>query len=134
MGCPNQTELPVKFKCQTIEDRYYMSAPFFGHCIDGKVDDTYVVRTIRLQERLLKHQNHFLHIAKQGSRCCLLRDKKFMDLLMRLISPNHFQRPSIQEIVASKFIVKNTTSIVDRMKNINVKREPKCISKMLEQT
>ena len=64
MGCPNQTELPVKFKCQTIEDRYYMSAPFFGHCIDGKVDDTYVVRTIRLQERLIKHQNHFLHIAK----------------------------------------------------------------------
>ena len=57
-----------------------------------------------------------------------------MDLLLRLISPNHFERPSIQEIVASKFIVKNTTSMVDKMKNMNVKRGAKCVSKMLEQT
>lgn len=98
-----------------------MCAPYLGHCIDGKIDDTYAGQTIKLQEKLLKHQQYFLSLNKNVSNSCLLRDKRFMELLFNLISPNHYMRPSIQEIAESKFIIKNTTSIVDRMKNVKIK-------------
>lgn len=39
-GYPCQMELPVKFKCRTIKDSYYLGAPHFGHCIEN-VDDKY---------------------------------------------------------------------------------------------
>lgn len=63
-GYPSQMELPVKFKCRTIKDTYYLSAPHFGHCIEN-VDDRYAGQTIKFQERLLNNIDFFIRNNKK---------------------------------------------------------------------
>lgn len=38
-GCPSQMELPVKLKCKTIHDKFYVGVSHFGHCSENVVTD-----------------------------------------------------------------------------------------------
>lgn len=86
-------QLPVKFKCKTIHDRYYIGAPHFGHCIESIVDDKYVGQTIKFQDRLLRNLKQIIKNNRKMDPYGLINDEKyqgFYKILSEMISPNHF--------------------------------------------
>ena len=103
-GCPSQLSIPVKLKCQTTSNQCYMTTPLFGHCLNAVVDDVYVQQTIKIQEKVLTNQNHFLNNFKRKGVCSLLNDKYFDLILKRMISLKNYTRPNISEIANCKFI------------------------------
>ena len=47
-GCPTQLDVPIKFRCTTTSDDFFIGAPHFGYCLEGLVNDKYVSQTVKL--------------------------------------------------------------------------------------
>ena len=64
--------------------------------------EKYARQTIKQQERMLKNSQFFL--KKSNDPYGLIKDKEFSNMLAKLISPNHYNRPNVRDILKSKFV------------------------------
>lgn len=96
-------ELPVKVSCRTVDNKFFVTTPHFGHCKDGQINEAHVGQTIKLQERLLK--NSHLYLKKSNDHYGLLSDPDFVKILTGMIASEHYMRPNVTEILGSEFIL-----------------------------
>lgn len=105
-GCPSQLELPVKFRCKTVQGKYFVGATLFGHCQDSMITERHVGHTIKLQERLLRNIDVFL--KKNFDHSGLLKDKAFYGIMTRMTSPYFYMRPNVSEVATYQLLLEQS--------------------------
>lgn len=76
-GCPSQLALPIKVRCKSVNNRFYVTTPHFGHCQSSMIDEKYVLLTIKMQEKLINNLDFFLKKTASADHYNLLKDKNF---------------------------------------------------------
>lgn len=62
-GYPSQLELPIKVRCQSVDQKFYLAQPHFGYCVKEQIDKMQVFQTIKRQERFINNINFFLLVG-----------------------------------------------------------------------
>lgn len=103
-GYPAQMELPIKIKCQTINNQEaYLTTPHFGQ-YQGGINKKHIGLTVKHQERIGRYTESIL--KKCEDPYGLLGDADFFSLLSKIIAADYQLRPTVKEILQSNFMQK----------------------------
>lgn len=95
-GQPTQLQLPVRFKCNMINESTFINTPAFG-CSHSIADEKQVNSVIKLQNKVLNNLEMYLEKNDRYGLCH--KDKDLYNLLVKMLSKDYYRRPDVKEIL-----------------------------------